>query len=89
MLAVTWAAVGVLAAISIGFMAMVKSEIGGLRLEMRSGDEALRTALTTEVGGLRAEMQIGFASLEGRLDRRIDKLDATVDALDRRIDSRP
>jgi len=59
MLAVTWTALGVLAAVSLGFMAMVKWEIGGLRTDMGTEIGGLRTeigGLRTEIGGLRTDM---------------------------------
>jgi len=70
MLAVTWTALGVLAAVSLGFMAMVKWEIGGLRTDMgteigglRTEIGGLRTDMGTEIGGLRTEMQSEIGGL--------------------------
>lgn len=86
----TWTVIGVLAATLVSSMAFtatrftrtLKSEIGGLRAEMRASIGGLRGEMETGLGALRAETKAGFE----RVDARFEAVDARFDAVNHRID---
>lgn len=83
----TWTVIGVLAATLVSSMALIatlftrtlKSEIGGLRTELRA-----------ESGAIRAEMAAGFRAVDARfktVDRRFEEIDRRFEQVDRRFDT--
>lgn len=63
MLVVVWTLVGVIIAGMVGIFAMFRSEIGGLRTEMKTEIGGLRG----EISGLRGEMKAEISGLSDRI----------------------
>jgi len=76
MIAVTWTALGVLATVSLGFMALLHSDIG--RLGGRLDAQAARTDTKLDAQAARIDtVVVGLATL----DSKISSLDAKVSGL--------
>jgi tetrahydromethanopterin S-methyltransferase subunit G len=68
MLAVTWSAIGVLAAVSFGFFALMRSEMGAMRSELKGEMREMRTELTGRMDRLDGRMDVMHSELTGRID---------------------
>lgn len=64
-----------------GLRAEMKSEIGGFRTEMKSEIGGLRTEMASEVGGLRAEMGSETGGLRAEMSARFDDVNHRLDAV--------
>jgi hypothetical protein len=83
MVAVAWAAIGILAATLLGSLYYLGSRIDGLSLRI----DGLETGLGTRIDGLDAKLGGRIDALASRLDNRIDGLSGRIDALSGRIDA--
>jgi len=70
MLAVTWSAIGVLAAVSFGFFALMRFELGAMR---------------TELLGRMDKLDGRMDRLDGRVDVMHSELTGRIDALQREV----
>ncbi len=84
MLAVTWAALAVLAAISGSFIVLVINRIDQLRIELG----ARITSLDEKVDGVRIELGARISGVDEKVDAVRMELGARISGVDEKVDNR-